>query len=150
MHYQSLNYKVNYTAISIQPWTHGYTKKVEVTAFLPWIGIRSNNRWFEPNFGIHKVTSLHFTSNESEFEELTDLVDEGDPPKPTSALNTEFSTLFLLVCKRVEAIGVNKSHSEMSLIHVVGIFTLHKWLEAGGKESRAGLRSHTQGQFQAE
>ncbi|KAL5643591.1 hypothetical protein ACJX0J_004240 (mitochondrion) [Zea mays] len=86
----------NYTAISIQPWTHGYTKKVEVTAFLPWIGIRSNNRWFEPNFGIHKVTSLHFTSNESEFEELTDLVDEGDPPKPTPRAKG---------CKRVEAIG---------------------------------------------
>ncbi|KAL5644927.1 hypothetical protein ACJX0J_002258, partial (mitochondrion) [Zea mays] len=122
MHYQSLNYKVNYTAISIQPWTHGYTKKVEVTAFLPWIGIRllvivvhvaltPVHRWFEPNFGIHKVTSLHFTSNESEFEELTDLVDEGDPPKPTPRAKG---------CKRVEAIGVNKSHSEMSLIHVVG------------------------------
>ncbi|KAL5651793.1 hypothetical protein ACJX0J_037251 [Zea mays] len=84
----------NYTAISIQPWTHGYTKKVEVTAFLPWIGIR-------------KIEIFSIDA----WSELTDLVDEGDPPKPTPRAKG---------CKRVEAIGVNKSHSEMSLIHVVG------------------------------
>ncbi|KAL5644176.1 hypothetical protein ACJX0J_001005 (mitochondrion) [Zea mays] len=102
----------NYTAISIQPWTHGYTKKVEVTAFLPWIGIRKEKEGLLVEkieisllIGIHKVTSLHFTSNESEFEELTDLVDEGDPP------NTRSNLVLLLprakgpACKRVEAIG---------------------------------------------